>query len=150
MKPLIVLLAVFAVTVFAIKLITHSYDVPFAGRIAMCAMLIFSAIGHFAFTKGMALMIPEFIPYKTELVYLSGVSEITMGIGLLFPGTRVYAAWITIIFFLLILPANIKAAIENLDIQKGTFDGPGLTYLWFRIPLQVFFIAWTYFSSIRF
>lgn len=150
MKPLILLLAVFAVAVFAIKFITHSYDLPFAGRIAMCAMLIFSAIGHFAFTKGMALMMPEFIPYKTELVYLSGVFEITLGIGLLFPGTRVYTAWITIIFFLLILPANIKAAIENLDIQKGTFDGPGLGYLWFRVPLQLFFITWTYFSSIRF
>ncbi len=138
MKPLIVLLAVFAVSVFAIKFITHSYDLPFAGRIAMCAMLIFSAVGHFAFTKGMALMVPEFIPFKTELVYLTGVFEIALGIGLLFPGTRIYAAWITIIFFLLILPANIKAAMKNLDIQKGTFDGPGLDYLWFRVPLQLF------------
>lgn len=150
MKPLVVLLAVFAVSVFAIKFITHRYDLPFAGRIAMGTMLIFSAIGHFAFTKGMALMLPGFIPFKTELVYLTGVFEIALGIGLLFPGTRIYAAWVTIIFLLLIVPANVKAAMENLDIQKGTFDGPGLKYLWFRIPLQLFFIAWTYFSSIRY
>jgi uncharacterized membrane protein len=149
MKPLIVLLIVFAISVFVVKFAAHKYDIPLSARIAMCAMLLFTAIGHFAFTKGMAMMIPGFIPFKTELVYLTGLLEIILGIGLLFPGTRVYSAWILIIFFILILPANIKAAIEHIDIQEGTFEGPGLKYLWFRIPLQIFLIIWTYLSSIR-
>lgn len=150
MKPLIVLITVFAISLFAVKLATHHYDFPLSARMAMCAMLLFTAIGHFAFAKGMAMMIPGFIPFKTELVYLTGLLEIALGIGLLFPNARVYSAWILIIFFMLILPANIKAAVEQIDIQKGTFDGPGIGYLWFRVPLQIFFIAWTYLSSIRF
>lgn len=150
MKPLIVLLIVFAISVFAIKFGGHKYNLPLSARIAMCAMLLFTAIGHFAFTKGMSMMIPGFIPFKTELVYLTGLLEIILGIGLLFPSTRTYSAWILIIFLILILPANIKAAIEHINIQKGTFDGPGLNYLWFRIPLQIFLIIWTYLSSIKF
>jgi len=149
MKPLVVLLIAFVVSVFAIRFLVHRYDFPLSARIALSIMLLFTAIGHFAFTKGMAMMMPDFIPFKMELVYLTGFLEIILGIGLLVPGTKVYSAWILIVFFVLILPANIKAAIEHIDIQKATFDGPGLNYLWFRIPLQIFFIVWTYISSIR-
>lgn len=150
MKPLIVLLIVFAVSAFATKLLAHRYDFSLSARIAMCTMLLFTAIGHFAFTKGMAMMMPEFIPFKIELVYLTGLLEIILGIALLFPSTKVYSGWILIVFFVIVLPANIKAATEQIDFQNADFGGPGLNYLWFRIPLQIFLIAWTYISSIRF
>jgi hypothetical protein len=42
-------------------------------------------------------------------------------------------------------PGNIKAAVNHIDYQKGTNNGPGPTYLWFRIPLQLFFIGWVCF-----
>jgi uncharacterized membrane protein len=58
-------------------------------------------------------------------------------------------AWLLILFFFLILPANINAAVNKIDYQKGTTDGNGLNYLWFRVPLQVFFIAWVYFFGVR-
>jgi uncharacterized membrane protein len=54
-----------------------------------------------------------------------------------------------IVFFVLLLPANINAAIKHIDYQKGTFEGQGLNYLWFRIPLQILFIVWTYMSAIK-
>lgn len=150
MKPLIVLLSIFCISTFVIKFISHKYDIPLSGRIAICAMLFFTAIGHFAFTKGMSMMIPSIIPFKTEVVYLTGIFEILLGIGLLIPSLRIYAAWVLIIFFILLLPANINAAIKHIDYQKGTFDGSGLNYLWFRIPMQILFIIWTYISSIKF
>jgi uncharacterized membrane protein len=150
MKPLIVLILVFSISVFVLKLTTHKYDFPLSARIAMCAMLFFTAIGHFVYSKGMTMMIPSIIPYKTEIVFLTGVLEIALGIGLLIPSFRIYSAWILILFFIALLPANINAAINNIDYQKGTFDGSGLTYLWFRVPLQILFIVWTYFSSIKF
>jgi uncharacterized membrane protein len=149
MKPLIVLLSIFLISIFIIKLITQKYDLFLSARIGMCAMLIFTAIGHFAFTKGMAMMIPSIIPLKTEIIYLTGLLEILLGICLLIPRLTVYTGWILIAFFIVLLPANIYAAIKHIDYQKGTFDGNGLNYLWFRIPLQVFFIVWTYISSIK-
>ena len=149
MKPFFVLLVVFAISVFAIKLVTRKYDFPLSARIALCAMLSFTAMGHFLYTKGMTMMIPNFIPFKTEVIYFTGVLEILLGICLLIPSVRLYAGWILILFFILLLPANIKASMENLDYQKGTFDGNGLSYLWFRVPLQILFIAWTYLSLIK-
>jgi uncharacterized membrane protein len=149
MKPLIVLISIFLVSIFIIKLISQKYDLLLSARIGMCAMLIFTAIGHFAFTKGMAMMIPPIIPSKNEIIYLTGLLEILLGIGLLIPKLSVYSGWVLIALFIVLLPANIYSAIKHIDYQKGTFDGNGLNYLWFRIPLQILFIIWTYISSIK-
>lgn len=107
----------------------------------MAALLLFTSIGHFMFTKGMAMMLPDFLPFKTGVVYLTGIIEIVAAIGLLIPRFSVLTAWLLILFFILILPSNIKTAIEHIDMYKATYDGDGLSYLWFRIPLQMLFIA---------
>ena len=148
MKPLIVLIAVFGISLLLLKMITGSYHLSLAGRIAMAAMLLFTAIGHFAFTKGMALMIPEPIPFKTGLVYLTGILEIAGAAGLLIPGLEVTTAWLLIIFFVMLLPANIHAALKGIDLERAATGGPGPRYLYFRIPLQALFIAWVYYFGI--
>ena len=150
MKPLFVLLGTFVISLLATKLFTETFDYPLSGRIAVAVMLVFTAIGHFAFTKGMTMMLPDFIPFKIEVIYFTGIIEIIAAVGLLIPSTIVCTGWALIIFFILLLPGNIKAAIEHIDYQKGTFDGNGPVYLWFRIPLQLLFIVWTYISAIRF
>ncbi|WP_435624074.1 DoxX family protein [Flagellimonas sp.] len=149
MKPLIVLLSSFVIAIFVVKLIYKKYDFALSARIAMAIMLCFTAMGHFVYTKGMSMMIPEFIPFKISFVHLTGIFEILLAFGLLIPRLKVISGWILIIFLLLMLPANIYAAIHQVNYQKGTFDGNGLSYLWFRIPLQILFIVWTYLSSIR-
>jgi len=149
MKPLIILLITFAISLFAIKFLRKEYDFTLSARIAMSMMLIFTAIGHFVFTKGMSMMIPRFIPFKESFVYLTGIFEVLLAIGLLISKTKVISGWTLIIFLLLMLPANIYASINNVNYQKGTFDGNGLSYLWFRIPLQILFIIWAYISTIR-
>lgn len=149
MKPLIVLLSVFAVSLLTTKFVRGNFELALSGRIAMSAMLAFTAVAHFSFTKGMAMMLPDFIPFKTETVYLTGIIEISAAIGLFIPSFRIVTAWLLIAFFILILPANIYAAIKHIDYQKGTIDGNGVTYLWFRVPLQILFIIWVYLSSIK-
>ncbi|MBS1680152.1 MAG: hypothetical protein JST48_00425 [Bacteroidetes bacterium] len=149
MKPLIVLFSVFVLAVTATKILYGSYEIALSGRVAMAAMLMFTAIAHFVFTKGMAMMLPGFIPYKTETVYLTGVIELAAAVGILIPNFRITAAWLLISFFILILPANIYAAVKHINYQKANYEGNGLAYLWFRIPLQIVFIVWTYLSSIR-
>lgn len=149
MKPLIVLLLVFVVSLIIMKLFLGEYRLSLAGLIAMSAMLVFTAVGHFAFNKGMAMMLPDFFPYKTGIVYMTGLFEVVLAIGLLLPHYRTVTGWTLIVFLLLVLPANIYAAVHQLDYQKATFDGPGLRYLWFRIPLQALFIAWVYIFVIR-
>lgn len=149
MKPLLVLIVTFLISLLVLRLVRGDYHFALSGRIAMAVMLVFTSIAHFAFTKGMSMMLPEFVPYKTEMVYLTGVIEIVAAVGLLVPSVRVPVAWFLIAFFILLLPANIYAAVKHVDYEKATFAGNGLRYLWFRIPLQIFFIAWTYISAIR-
>ena len=95
------------------------------------------------------MMLPAFMPFKTAIIYLTGIIEIVAAIGLFIPSIRILTGWLLIIFLILILPANIYAAVHKIDYQKGTFDGNGLIYLWYRVPLQLLFIIWTYFVTIK-
>jgi uncharacterized membrane protein len=149
MKPLIILLAAFALALFAIKIQRNSIDVILAARIGMASMLLFTAIGHFLFTRGMTMMLPDLIPYKIFIIYSTGVLEVLAAVGLFIPGCRLLTGWFLIAFFVLALPANVYAAINHIDYQKGTMDGPGAVYLWFRIPLQILFVGLTYFIAIK-
>ena len=88
------------------------------------------------------------LPAKKTLVYITGAFEILFAIGLCIPGTRRLAADLLILFFLIVLPANINAAQQNVDFQKATYDGKGVGYLWLRIPLQIIFIFWAAYFGI--
>ncbi|MBO9591339.1 MAG: hypothetical protein J7599_00435 [Niabella sp.] len=149
MKPLLVLLVTFAISA-VITTYTHRPGAwALSARIAMAVMLVFTATGHFTFTKGMSMMLPAFIPAKAALVYSTGVLEIAAAVALLIPGLRLPAAWFLILFLVLLLPANVYAALKHIDYQKASFNGSGPAYLWFRVPLQLFFIAWIYLSAIK-
>ena len=149
MKPLIVLLLVFGISLAVTKLI-NNYNIRLSAQIAMAVMMVFTSIGHFIYTRGMAMMLPSFIPFKKEVVYLTGMLEIASAAGLLIPATRTITAWLLIIFFTVLTPANINAAIKHLNMEKGTYDGSGPKYLWFRVPLQVLFIVWVYVSCLMY
>lgn len=150
MKPLLVLLISFVITLVGFKVFKKEYFIYASARIAMASMLVFTSIGHFIFTKGMSMMIPPIVPYPIIFVYLTGVLEIGMAIGLLIPKLFRITGWLLIVFLVCMLPANIYAVIHKIDYQTGTFGGNGLSYLWFRIPLQCFFIIWTHHSTVRY
>ena len=158
MKPLIVLFGIFILVLLFIKIFNRKYNNYFgthstyhlAGRIALSSMLIFTAIGHFIYTEGMAMMLPHFLPEKKVLVYGSGLLEIAFAIGLLIPRTRRFTGWLLILFFICVLPLNINAAMHKINYQTARFDGPGMDYIWFfRLPVQILFILWVYISAIK-
>jgi uncharacterized membrane protein len=149
MKPLIVLLASALAAFFLILLLSGRTDYALAGRIGMSVMLLFTAIGHFLYTKGMALMMPPFMPFKRVIVYLTGILEMAAAAGLLFSRLQMLTGHLLILFFVLVLPANISAAMRHVDYQRDNQEGSGIRYLWFRIPLQLFFILWVFFFVIR-
>jgi len=149
MKPLILLAAVFAISAGVSQLSTGSGNLIFSGNLAMCLMLCLTAFGHFKFTQGMGMMMPGFIPFKIQLVYLTGLAEILLGFALLFPSLRYLAGIILVVLFILMLPANIHAAIRHINYETATYDGKGTGYLWIRIPMQVFFIIWVLYFSVK-
>lgn len=147
MKPLIVLIVTFILSLVISWFTMGEWHLTFAGNVAMCCMLFLTAIGHFKFTKGMVMMLPPVIPFKKAVVYVSGVVEVVLGIMLLLPSVRNIAGNLLIILFIILLPANIYAARTRLDMEKANFEGPGPEYLYFRLPLQLLFIGWVFYFS---
>ncbi|MBO9618551.1 MAG: DoxX family protein [Niabella sp.] len=146
MKPFLILIITFILSLAAYKIFTGAGNTAAAGCIAMAVMLLFTGIAHFVKPKEMEHMLPPVIPARIFLILVTGVFEIAAAIGLLIPQTRMLTGWSLIVFFLLILPANIYAAVAPKT--KTNFTGQGLNYLWFRIPLQLFFIIWVYIFAV--
>lgn len=119
------------------------------GRIALAVLVVFTGTAHFYKTHEMTKMLPDFVRYKEEIIYVTGVFEILGAIGLLIPRLNRIAGICLILMFILFLPANIYAAINHVDFGGHKY---GPIYLLIRVPLQLFFIWWTYryaFQSIK-
>ena len=142
MAPLIFLLATFGVLYLANRfLLGERMSLSFIGRASMAVMLIVTGISHFTNTQAMVDMMPDFMPAKRELIYFTGACELAAVIGLLWNRTSRLASVLLVIFFVLVLPANIAGSLKS--VQFGGMEyGP--LYLLFRIPLQLFFIWWVW------
>jgi uncharacterized membrane protein len=147
-KPLIVLLATFLLASIGCKIFAGAWMPIFCGNLAMGLMLCFTSLGHFLFTRGMTLMLPAVIPFKREIVYVTGVLEALLGLALLLPSLRTWAGVALIAMFVAMLPANIHAALKRINYETGAYDGPGPRYLWFRVPEQILFVAWIFYFAL--
>lgn len=147
MAPLIILLAAFLVILLLDRYaLGGRLGPPFAGRAAMAVMLIATGIAHFTNTEQMVAMMPDFLPAKRELVYFTGVCELLAVPGLLWSKTSRLTSILLLIFFVLVLPANIAGSLK--EVQFGGMEH-GAWYLLFRIPLQILFIWWVWFFGLR-
>lgn len=100
---------------------------------------------HFVRPAFYVALMPPFLPAPLVLVYLSGVAEIAVGLGLLIPRYRRLAAWGLIATLIAVFPANIYHA------SSGGLSDPALpasfadpTLAWARLPFQIVFIAWAW------
>ncbi len=66
MKTFLVLIAVSLLSLVMIKLGGGAWQLPLSARIGMSAMLVLTAVGHFVFAEGMAMIIPDFVPLKKK------------------------------------------------------------------------------------
>ena len=149
MKLLIILFVTFILALLRTKIFQGNWNFLFSGNLGMAVFIVFTGFAHFKFQKGMALMIPDFIPAKMFWVYFTGLIEISAGIGLMIPSIRELTAVLLIIFFVLIFISNINSSKKNINIFKADYSGPGMSYLYKeRIPMQIILIAWTWFFGI--
>jgi uncharacterized membrane protein len=147
MAPLIFLLVTFSIIVLADRyLLKGRVGLSLAGRIAMGVMLLVTGITHFTNTEEMIAMMPDPMPWKREMIYFTGVCEFLAIPGLILERTRRLAAVLLILFFIAVLPANVVGSMKQ--VQMGGMEY-GTAYLWFRIPLQIFFIWWTWYFALR-
>jgi uncharacterized membrane protein len=147
MVPLLVLLLSFAALgLLNNYVLKNKVTLSFIGRTSLSLMLLLTSSAHFSKTAEMVQSMPDFLPSKIQLVYFTGIIEIIAAIGLLVNKTAKITSLALIVFFITILPANIIGSLKEVKLG-GMENGPA--YLFFRIPLQLFFIWWTYYFGIK-
>lgn len=107
----------------------------------MAFVYVAAGIYHFINPKLYLKIMPPYISYHLQLVYISGVIEIILGILLLPESTRSVSAWLIMVLLIAVFPANIQMAVNFW--QK---NNPSLWIAILRLPLQPFLIwlAWLY------
>lgn len=108
------------------------------GQYIMAGFFIFAGVSHFTKKNFFMKAMPPYIPNHDEMVVISGIAEIILGIGLLFSQTKPLAAWGIILLLIAVFPANIYMA------TSGKFKKIPQWLLWLRLPLQLVLIAWAY------
>jgi len=90
---------------------------------------VVAGVLHFIVPELYVQIVPPIFPAPLALVYLSGLAEIAVGIGLLIPRTRQHAAWATVALLLAIFPANVYMATHGIVIEgmPGGGDPPSLS-----------------------
>ena len=110
-------------------------------RIILAICIIIVGVMHFAVADPFIKIVPPYLPYHRELVYISGFFEILGGIGILVPPVSQAAAWGLSILFIAVFPANINMAVNAIDLPNI----PDSSLLrWGRLPLQAVLIAWAW------
>ncbi len=92
----------------------------------------------------MAAMLPPWVAYRVELIYVTGVLEFLGAVAVWIPSLMRLAGVCLILMLIFVLPSNIYSAIERVDFG-GHAAGP--IYLLVRVPFQLFLIWWTYMST---
>ena len=111
-------------------------------RWLLAPLFVGAGANHFRDPDFYVRIMPPYLPWHAQLIFLSGVGELLCGLGVLFPPTRRLAAWGTIALLVAVFPANIHVAFNNVPVF-GAKEGAGaLGYV--RLPFQAVLIAWAW------
>jgi uncharacterized membrane protein len=97
--------------------------------------VLFGVMGvlHFVRPEPFEQIVPRQLPRKKELVYASGVAELSCAAGLLHPGTRRTAGLLSTALLVAVFPANVQMALDLK--RKGSPRAKAIGFA--RLPLQL-------------
>lgn len=115
-------------------------------RIGVALLLTVSGVMHFVSPRPYVQHLPDVVPFRAELVALTGGMELILALGLLGPPRfRRPAGIATAAFLVLVFPANVWAAASQVPI-----DGiPTGWVRWARLPLQLPLVVAALWSTSR-
>jgi uncharacterized membrane protein len=111
----------------------------FVTRYLLGTLFVAAGINHFVNTAMYVSIMPPYLPWHLELVYISGVAEMGLGFLLLFNRFAVVASWGLIALCVAVLPANVHMAMHAELYPSLPASG-----LWLRLPAQGLLIAWAW------
>ena len=103
-------------------------------------------VKHFIDPDWFLYIIPPYLTFiGLELIYLSGIFEITVGILILFSKYRKIASYGIILLLIGVYPANIYLAFNDLPQQQIGISSFAAS--WVRLPIQFILIGIAYYQS---
>ena len=102
------------------------------GRGLLAAAFVGAGVLHLVAPGVYDPAMPPWVPFPRVMIGVSGLAEITGGIGLLVPHARRAAGWGLAALLVAVYPANVGMALST--------DGPAWA-LWGRLPLQGALVA---------
>jgi uncharacterized membrane protein len=110
------------------------------GKLQKSILIIISSIfytivgvKHFIEPDYFLSIIPPYLPFHIELVYISGFFEILFGLMILFPKYRYYGSIGLILLLIAVFPANIYLA-QSKEAQEAIGASQQIA-IW-RLPMQ--------------
>lgn len=112
----------------------------------MGIIYVIAGVMHFVVPELYVQVVPPAFPLALELVYLSGIAEIVLGLGVVVPRTRRVAAWGIVALLIAVFPANVYMATSGVVIEgvPGGSGDPSALVRWGRLPFQVVFVLWAW------
>ena len=108
----------------------------------LSANLCYVGFAHLLSPDFFVNIIPPGLPNPEWLNVLSGLAEIVIGVYLLEPRTRIYAAWGAIALAIAVFPANVHMFLENVGPEGPGTGNPTVNIV--RLPFQLLFVAWAW------
>lgn len=105
----------------------------------MSFFYIVAGVNHFWHPAFYEKIMPPYLPAHLQLIYISGIAEILLGILLLFRQSRRLAAWGIIVLLIAIFPANIQMMLNYINDNN-----PQVWISIVRLPIQVVLIWWAW------
>jgi len=110
----------------------------------MALLLLSAGTAHFVRPGTFVQIVPPLVPWPWAAVYLSGGSELVLGIGLLIPRLSRLAASGIVLLLAAVFPANVYHWLGNVHVD-GTV-APGWYHV-VRLPMQALLIGWAFWLS---
>jgi uncharacterized membrane protein len=102
-------------------------------RLVLAAFYFIAGCFHLYATAGFVSIVPDWVPYPTEVVIFTGACEVIGALALLTRRLRSLAGVMLALYALCVFPANIKHAIEHIPVAGVTL---GWTYHAPRLAFQ--------------
>ena len=110
-------------------------------KYALAIFMIGAGTMHFVNPAFFVKIMPPYLPLHEELVAISGVCEIVLGMLLLVPQCSRLAAWGIVALLIAVFPANI-----HVYQHQEILPAPPIVHF-LRLPLQGVFMLWAYWHT---
>lgn len=110
-----------------------------ATKIFFALFFVVAGANHFIDPPFYLKIMPPYLPWHYELVIISGVAEVILGIALLIPKLSRLAAWGIIALLIAVFPANL-----HMIMHAELYPDIPVVALWIRLPIQGLLILWAF------